>query len=319
MTHDLLDISVVIVTWNGKEFIGRCLSSIRCALRSLRAEVFIVDNASTDGTPDLVEKEFPDFTLIRNTDNFGFARANNIAMNFARGKYVCLINSDVIATPDCLEQMVRFMDEHEDIGLLGPKMVMPDGTIGTACMRRPTLRVWLVEAFGLRSIFKNTTLHMSKLNHQAIQDVDVLNGWFWMARKSAVDCVGLLDEHFFMYGEDIEWCHRFWKQGWRVAYFPNAEATHHVGASASRAPVRFYIELQRANLQYWKIHHGKLSQSAFLLIIILHQMARILGFSVLTVLGRAKRWETFHKIKRSTACLAWVFGFSGIQQRLSKF
>ena len=312
------DLSIVVVTWNGKDFVRHCLRSLQHAAGSLSYEFFVVDNSSSDGTPDMVEQEFPGITLIRNADNLGFARANNVAMKAATGKYFCLVNSDVIAIPNCLEQMARYMDDHEDIGLLGPAMIMPDGTVGTACMRRPTLRIWLVQALGLGSIFKSFTLHMHNLNHQKIQSVDVLNGWFWMARKRAVDRVGMLDEHFFMYGEDIDWCLRFWKRGWRVVYFPKAKSTHYVGASASRAPVRFYVELQRANHLYWKNHHNSLSRSAFLLIVILHQVVRILGFGALSLFQRSERWETSHKIKRSTACLAWVFGLSEIQQRLSK-
>jgi GT2 family glycosyltransferase len=313
--HDMPGISIVIVSWNAKHLVQQTLISLQQSCSDLSTEVFVVDNASSDGTPDMVQQEFPDVRLIRCQRNLGFAKANNVAMRLARGKYVCLINSDVTVPPGCLQRMVGYMEQDCSIGMLGPKMLARDGTTGPSCMRRPTLSIWLVHALGLSSFCKNLSLHVTNGDSAGVQEVEVLNGWFWMVRRSALDQVGLLDEQFFMYGEDIDWCHRFWENGWKVVYFPQAAAVHYGAGSSSTMPVRFYVEMQRANLQYWKRHHNRISQFAYILILFLHQIARVLGYGAVFVLKPSVRSDVSDKIKRSAACLCWLFGIRRSQEQ----
>ena len=166
----------------------------------------------------------------------------------------------------------------------------------------------MAQALQLSSLFKDFSLHILKLNRDADQEVDVLNGWFWMVRRSAIDTVGLLDEEHFMYGEDIDWCHRFRRAGWRVLYYPKAAAIHYCGGSSSRAPSRYYVEMQRANLQYWRRYHNPLSVGAYLLIVFLHQLLRLAGYSAMYVVKPAARTGASAKLQRSSACLRWLFG-----------
>lgn len=306
----MLDLSIIIVSWNAQKYVQQCLSTLRTACEGLTTEILVVDNASSDGTPALVEREFPEAIVIRNSANIGFARANNIGMRLAAGRYFALINSDVEVPSGCLQTMVSYLDSHPAVGLLGPGMLTPSGSLGPSCMRRPRLTIWLAWAIGLASICPGLSLQIANPTTMGTSDVDILNGWFWMARKSAVAQVGLLDEQFFMYGEDMEWCHRFWDKQWKVVYLREAEAVHYGGASSARAPIRFYLEMQRANYQYWRRYHGPVSRAAYIAISVLHHTCRVLGHGVLSFVRPSSRQEAEHKVKRSAASLKWLISGS---------
>jgi GT2 family glycosyltransferase len=149
---------------------------------------------------------------------------------------------------------------------------------------------------------------VSDFKHDRITDVDILNGWFWMIRREALDQVGLLDERFFMYGEDLDWCLRFQGAGWQLVFYPEAKAIHYGGASSSAAPVRFYVEQQRANFQYWRKHHGLLSQSAYGGIILLHNLLRLVGYLVVYPVSSSHKSDIGAKVRRSWALLGWMIG-----------
>jgi hypothetical protein len=149
---------------------------------------------------------------------------------------------------------------------------------------------------------------MRHLDHNSVQQVDVINGCFWVVRRQALSEVGLLDDNFFMYGEDMDWCKRFNAAGWKVVYFPLTEALHYGGASSSNAPVRFYVEMQKANLKYWDKHHGGLTKITYMAIISLHQLLRAIIFTAVYIFVPSKRNASFFKIKRSVAGLLILFG-----------
>ncbi len=304
----MFDIAIVIVSWNTRDVLRQCLESLSRACEGLSCQVFVVDNASSDGTPEMVRREFAGVTVVRNLSNLGFAKANNIGIRLAHARYLCLVNSDVIVPAGCLPKMLAHMESHPEVGLLGPRMLDAGGVPGASCMRRPTLAVTLVNALGLAGVFKRYRLHMDNYRSEAAQEVDVLNGWFWMARSIALDDVGPLEEEFFMYGEDIDWCHRFWQAGWRVVYFPEASATHLGGASSARAPVRFYVEMHRANMQYWRRHHSPASQAVYYALSVLHHAVRVVGYGAAYLLLPARRGEAGFKVARSAACLGWLLG-----------
>ena len=273
-------------------------------------EIIVVDNASSDDTVTTVLDLFPSVRLVQNEENFGFARANNIGISLISGKYVCLINSDVVIPDGCIEKMVKYMDEHVDIGMLGPKMILPDGTVGHSCMRFPTVWNWFCSALALDSVFKTSKIFsnfmMTDFNQDRTQDVDLLTGWFWMVRGEALGQVGGLDGRFFMYGEDFDWPKRFHQSGWRVVFYHEAEAIHYCGASSSRAPVRFYIEMNKANLQYFKKHHNMLSVIGFWLAILLRQVLRLVGYGGVYIFKQSRRVEAGFKVRRSLDCLLWL-------------
>lgn len=295
-------VSIVIVTWNAREYTRECLTSLRPVEAEGHCEVIVVDNDSSDGTPEMVAKEYPWVKLIQSGANLGFAKGNNIGIRQASGRYVCLINSDVVVPPGCLEKMTDYMEAHPDIGVLGPRMRAPDGGTGLSVMKVPTVWNSLCCALGNH----RGGYMMEDFSYDNTEDVEVLTGWFWMVRKTALDEVGGLDERFFMYGEDIDWCYRFTKGGWRVVYYAGAEALHYGAASSNNAPVRFYVEMHRANLQCFRKHHGALASGAFILVTWLHQLVRLAGYGALFVLRPCKRSSAELKIQRSLSCLGWL-------------
>jgi GT2 family glycosyltransferase len=303
-------VSVVIVVWNAKQYVLECLESLREHCANVYSEVIVVDNASTDGTAELVEEMFPEFRLIRNPGNFGFARANNIGIAHSSGDYVCLVNSDVKFVDDCISPMIEYLSHHQAVAMVGPKMLAPDGKVWRSTMRFPTIWNYFCRALGVDIAFKKSRLFggllMSDFDHQTTTPVEVLNGWFVVVRRRAMEGVGLLDPQFFMYGEDVDWCYRFRRAGEGVVFFAEAGAIHYGGASSSHAPLRFYLELYRATWQYWRKHYGGLAQLGFLAAFAVHHSIRLLGAALLYLCVPSQRSSTAAKVKRSLACLQWV-------------
>lgn len=314
-------LSIIIVSWNAKEYLFKCLNSLIPEIVSYQSEIIIVDNASTDGSPELVRDCFPNVKLICNERNLGFAKANNIGIRESTGEYVCLVNSDIMILRNCFDSMIGFMDKHPQIGMIGPKTLNPDGTLQPSCFSFPTFWNSLCRALALDSVFPKTEVFGRRLMtfwaHDSIRSVDALNGCFLMVRREALNQVGLLDEGFFVYGEDIDWCKRFRDAEWDVVFFPKAKAIHYGGASSSNAPIRFYLEMHRADMQYWRKHHGQLGEIGFLLITWVHHIVRIVGMGTIYLIRSSKRKQVLPKIKRSVACIYWLFHASN-QSRIAK-
>jgi GT2 family glycosyltransferase len=301
--------SIIVVTWNAKRYVDECIRSLAKHSDPASTEIVIVDNASTDGTPELIEEVLPQAVLIRNSSNLGFACGANLGLARARGKYLLLVNSDVTVPPGCVAKLTAFMEEHPDTGMLGPQMLSPDGAVRRSTMRFPTLWNQFRRALAVDSVFKSRWAGgflMPDFAHDRTRDVDILNGWFWVVRREALQQVGPLDQQFFMYGEDMDWCQRFQKAGWRRVFHAEASALHYGGASSAAAPVRFHIEMQRASLQYWKKHHGRLARAAYYGTAILHELLRVAGYGMLLVFRPNSRPEAAYKIRRSCALLRWL-------------
>ncbi len=301
------DVSFVIVTWNAKEYVSECLESLRENYRG-PAEIIVVDNASHDGTPEQVRENFPECRLVETGANLGFAKGNNAGIALATGKYLFLVNSDVKILPGCVETLAELMEANPSVGLAGPQMLGADGSVRRSTMRFPTLWNSLCRALALDSIFRRSRLLagylMGDFDHRQSRDVEILNGWFWVVRREALQQVGALDDRFFMYGEDMDWCYRFSKAGWRNVFCAESAAVHYGGASSALAPARFYVEKQRANLQYWKKHHGRVSAFAYLCTVLLHELLRTTGYTVAYLSRKSIREKAAAKVRRSVLCIA---------------
>jgi len=249
---------------------------------------------------------------VQSATNVGFAKANNIGIGISSGEYIALINSDVVVPDGCLEKMVDYLNQQADIGMLGPKMILRDGSVGQSCYRSPTVWRWFCNAVGLNFVFEEDLAigdsATKDFNHDKIREVDVLTGWFWLVRRKATDRIGVLDDQFFMYGEDLDWPKRFHDGGWRVVFYPEAYAIHYCGASSAQAPSRFYVEMNRANLQYFRKHHGLPGVVGFWLTTWLHQILRITGYCFVYMLNQSNRANAHYKVRRSIACLRWLMG-----------
>ncbi|GIM45657.1 glycosyl transferase [Collibacillus ludicampi] len=256
-----MDLSIIIVSYNTKDLLIQTLDSVFRYSEGVSIEVIVVDNASIDGSPSAVESLYPEVRLIRNSTNYGFAYANNQAIREASGRYILLLNSDTIVSEDTFRTMVHFMDSHPRIGASGCKVIKPDGNLDLACRRSfPTPLNSLYQALKLSKLFPKSrrfaSYNLTYLDEDETYPVDCLVGAFMMVRREAIEQVGLLDERFFMYGEDIDWCYRIKQAGWEIWYYPKTTIIHYKGASSRKKKVRIIYEFHRAMYLYYKKHHA---------------------------------------------------------------
>ena len=306
-----IDVSFIIVSWNAKRYLLKCLESLARTDRGYAGEIIVVDNASTDGSPQAVLECFPRVRLVQNEENGGFAKANNVGIQLARGRYICLINPDVEVLDDCVASLLQEMEAQPSIGMIAPMLIEGDGQTQISCWGFPSIWNMFCCALALDRLFPHCSfLNGYQMRHGRMdqaRDVDILGGAFWFTRREAVQEVGQLDEDFFMYGEDMDWCKRFWQKGWQIRFYPKARAVHYGGASSANAPTRFYIEMQRANLQYWRKHHCVGAWITIYFVCCLHHLVRIGGHFCGMLLRARRRAEHRFKGQRSLTCLIWLF------------
>jgi GT2 family glycosyltransferase len=308
----MIDASVVIVNWNSKNYLMKCLDSIRLHAGPLNVEWIVVDNASSDGSVEELRKCFPEVLWIESKENVGFARGNNIGIEKAVGRYICLVNPDVEFIDDCLGKLCRYMDSNQKVGICGPKILNKDGTIQYSCREYPTLWNNLCFALVLHRLFPKKKFFsnelMSYFDHNELREVDALSGCFMVARREALIEVGLLDDGFFMYSEDVDWCRRFHEKGWKVVFNPETEAIHYGGGSSANVSVRSAVEQERASLQYWSKHHGKMKTSLIRLILLVKHAVRIIPSVVAYLIRPGERRQSMDRLSRDTACMRNALG-----------
>lgn len=233
-----MDLSVVIVTHNHAEFLPACLQSLKPAMRHLSMEVFVIDNCSTDESAVLVHSYLPEVHLIVNDRRHGFAANNNTGMRLAKGDFILLMNPDTEACPGALETLVTYMSAHPDAGLCGAQLRFPDGSVQPSCRRFPTMRSVIARRTPLRRFLKESNFNlrhlMQDVDHTLEQEVDWMLGACLMTRREALNDVGLMDEGYYLYVEDIDWAYRMHKRGWKVIYVPMAQMIHHHQAATDR-------------------------------------------------------------------------------------
>jgi GT2 family glycosyltransferase len=267
-------LDVIIVSYNTLNLTLQAIQSVLAADWSFGVlTVFVVDNQSSDGTVDAIRSTFPAVQVIDPKENLGFSRANNRAMARSRGDYVLLLNPDTIVSKESLVEMKAYLDRHEDVGMATCKLQLADGRLDLACRRSiPSMWDGFCRASGLSHRFPKSRLfaryNLTYLDENETYDVDAVNGAFMFCRRAAVDQVGPLDEDFFMYGEDLDWCFRFRKAGWRIVYHPATTTIHLKGQSSGRKSVRMIDELFRSNEIFARKHffpkYGPLRRLGFL-------------------------------------------------------
>jgi GT2 family glycosyltransferase len=307
----MVDISVVIVGWNAKPYLKLCLESLASALPRRSMEVLVVDNASSDGTSEMITSRFPWVKLIRSEQNLGFSKGNNVAIRQCQGRYIALVNPDVIVFPGCLDALADYLDRNPKVGNVGPRVFNPDMSQQSTCRRFPTLWNNFCSASGLATKFKNSRLlageHMFYFPHDRELRVDVLVGCFSMIRRETFDAVGLLDEDLFMYGDDVDWCRRCWNAGWEVVFYPGAGAIHDRGKITAPFPVRFAVAQQRSVLHYWSKHHGHLGRLGIASIMLFHHVLRYSAAALAGVATPQRRELGKVRKQVSAACLRAFF------------
>lgn len=263
-----MKLSIVIVNYNVRYFLQHCLLSVQKACGSLDAEVIVIDNASTDGSAEMMKEEFAGVQYHYLDKNLGFSKANNIGIHRAKGEYVLLLNPDTLVRENTFTDCVRFMDGHPDAGGLGVKMVDGNGHFLPESKRGlPTPSVAFYKVFGFSRLFPKSRrfnqYHLGYLDENAVHEVDVLSGAFMLLRKTALEKTGLLDEDYFMYGEDIDLSYRITKAGYRNYYFPDTQIIHYKGESTKKGSLNYVFVFYRAMIIFARKHLEKGQASLF--------------------------------------------------------
>lgn len=257
-----MDLSIIIVNYNTKDLLYQTIKSVIDNTKDITYEIFVTDNASVDGSVQMIKETFKDVNLIESKENLGFPKGNNVAIKEAKGRYILLLNSDTKIVKACLQNSIKYMDEHKEIGALGCKVSLPSGKLDHACKRGfPTPEASLYYLLKLNKIFKNVNKFgkytMSYVKDDEVSEVDAIMGAFMLIPKEVIDKVGVLDETFFMYGEDIDWCFRIKEAGYKILYYPVEEIIHFKGSSSKKKRAMTTYEFHRAMIIFYNKHYRK--------------------------------------------------------------
>lgn len=305
---DAIDVSIVIVAWNTRQLMYDCLKSVYDVTKGIRFEVIYVDNASEDGSVEMVRKEFPQVKIIVNRENEGFVRANNRAIPISKGRYVFLLNSDTIVLDNAIAKLVDFADKHPKSGAVGCKVLNPDRTLQRSCSMFPSILNMFLSTTYLYKFFPRSRFFgremMTWWDFDAMREVEVVCGCSSLVRREAIDQVGLMDEAYFFYGDDPDWCCRFKKNGWKNYFTPEAEIIHYGGATTTQMPKVFKLQLYGSHLIFMKLHRSPLTFALARLLTSLFFILRVpywLFAALLVKKGKAKA------MRNVETCLAGGF------------
>jgi len=297
------DLSVVVVTWNTRELTRNCLRSVLDNAGTLALELFVIDNASDDGSAQMIREEFPSAKLIRNDRNRGFAAANNQALGLTSGRYILLLNSDTLILSDVLQKSVQYMDEHSVVGVFGCRVLNPDRTLQPTCFEYPSLLNLFLLTSGLSRLswprFFGKYL-MSGWNRDSEREVDVVTGCYMFIRQAALREVGFMDEAFFFFAEETDWCKSFRKRGWSVRFAPVGQIIHYGGASIKLIDQGRGILLTHALIAFHRKHGGPIAAFLAWALLLIFNVSRYIGWLLIWAFGRsdkaARRRDQFKEI-----------------------
>ena len=283
-----MDISVVIVSYNGKDLLSRCLQSLFISTGGLQCEVFVVDNASDDGTCELVRSSHSQVILIENRENVGFARANNQAITQCRGRYVLLLNPDAQIVAGTLRDLVAFMDGCPEAGVAGPRLLNRDGSLQWSIRNFPTKANQFFEALLLHKVIPRASRRLGEVvydpaTYSRAHECDWISGAALIVRREVFDQVGVLDERYFMYSEEKDFCLRVSRAGWKTYFAPVADVVHLRGDSLKHH--QFLTQLKSRLLYFEKFHNG-MDNVVFRLSLLISFVLRIVLWVVLSATGR---------------------------------
>ena len=318
-----VDVAILIVSWNAKQYLENCLESLFNTACDLDFSIWVVDNASEDGSVEMIRRNYPQVNIIESGSNLGFAGGNNLGLERIqieqKPHYICLLNSDTKVRDYWLDELFSYMEAHPNVGLSSTRIENADHSLQASCMHSPNYWNVFCRTFALDRLFSHSRFWDGGLmyywDHDKTKQVDVLFGCLWMARTEAVAEVGALDTDFFMYAEDMDWCLRFRRANWHIHYYPKTAIIHFGGGSSINAPERFYQEEKRSLLYYWRKHHGRTGLIYFYIMSLLHEFIRILMFGWRCV-RRTHKMTCSAKFKRSFKTFFWLLSFPRL--RLSR-
>jgi N-acetylglucosaminyl-diphospho-decaprenol L-rhamnosyltransferase len=283
----VVDVSIILVSWNTRDLLLACIDSLPAAIGNLRADVWVVDNDSHDDSVAAVRSRHPHVRLIENLANVGFAAANNQAIRTSEGRYVLLLNSDTVARPGSIEVLVRFADDHPRAGAVGGQLLNPDGSFQASRSRFPSLWSETLNATGLgRRLYGPWYPGYGPHQSQQPRRAEVLPGACMLVRRAAIEQIGLMDDAYFMYSEETDWCLRLHRAGWELWYLPDARILHHGGQSTRQVRDPMIAALYRSKVRFFRKHYGPLAAALLQLILVLVLRAK---WIILRLTGRMSR------------------------------
>jgi N-acetylglucosaminyl-diphospho-decaprenol L-rhamnosyltransferase len=286
-----MNLSIIIVNWNTRDLLARCLASVYAHLPQAEAEVLVVDNGSTDDSPTMVREFFPLARLIRNSQNVGFARANNQAMQECIGQSILLLNSDTEVKPGALDGLLQVMEQYPEAGAAGSRLLNPDGTLQCSCYPAPTLSREFWRMLHLDVLWPYGSYRMTDWNLDMPREVDSVSGACLLLRRTALDQVGLLDEDYFFYSEEVDLCYRLRRAGWRIYWTPQAQVVHYGGQSSRQLRDEMFLRLYWGKIAYFRKHHGRLSARLYKLVLAITSLPRLLLGPLAFLEGTPRRKE----------------------------
>lgn len=289
------DISVIIVSWNVRELLANCLRSV-LAQTGLALQVIVVDSASSDGSPELVAEQFPQVELVACQENVGFPRGNNLGLERANGRFILLLNPDTIVHGDALARMVSYLQQNPAVGVVGPQLLNDDGSVQSSRRCFPTLWTALFESTWLQPLAPQAVLdhyYARDVGDGATAVVQWVMGACLMTRQEVVAQVGGLDEAYFMYSEELDYCRRIHEAGWQVVYYPEAQVTHLSGKSSEQAVTQRHINFNRAKLRYFRKYHGRFAATVLRLFLLVSYGWQLTLEAIKGAVGhkRPLRWQ----------------------------
>lgn len=270
-----MDLSVIIVSWNTRQILRDCLESVTRQQTSAISEIWVIDNASSDGSAQMVREAFPDVHLIENSENVGFARANNAAIAASTGRYVLLLNSDTVVHPGAFDALVNFLDQHPEAGAAGPLTLNPDGSLQISCYPSPTVARELWFLLHLDRLRPYGSYDMANWNTAQPRAVDAVLGACFLVRRAVLEQVGVLDPSYFMYSEEIDLCYRIRRAGWRIYWTPQAKIVHYGGQSTRQVAASMFMQLYRSKVLFFRKNQGRVAAAAYKLVLLAVTLPRL--------------------------------------------
>lgn len=318
---DCSGLSVIIVSYNTRSLTLPCLEAAwsECSTLTTDTEIWLVDNASQDGSVEAVRAAFPSVRILANRLNIGFSAANNQALRQARGEFVLLLNSDAFLHSGAIETLWSYMKAHPKVAVVGPRLVNPDETLQPSCYRFPGPFRTLCENLLLTALFPNSRCvgDFRRWPHDAVRDdVDFVIGACLLVRREAITEVGLLDESFFLYGEEADWCFRMKRAGWQIAFTPQAVATHCGGASGKAQSAPVFCEFRRAQERFQRKHYGRLGLLFFRMMLLIGAVLRVILFGMQALLLPTRRSVRLSQVHLWQRIFLWTVGMrsTGLQE-----
>jgi GT2 family glycosyltransferase len=318
-----LDVSIIIVNWNTNDLLQNCLQSTLKQAGDLDYEIIVVDNASSDGSGEMVKQKFPQVKLIENTENRGFAAANNQGMAIAQGRYVLLLNSDTVILDNAIAKTVAFADNHPEAAVVGCRVLNPDRTLQPTCFMFPSVLNMFLWSTYLSKLFPKSKFfgreRMTWWNRTDVRDVDVVTGCFMLVRQEAIKQVGMMDERFFVYGEETDWCYRLQKAGWRILFTPNAHIIHLGGASSEQIKSEMVLQLRASILLFLKKHKGMSSYGLACLLVSFFFFLRLPYWLTTAVLSKQMKYSYLQTTKTyASGALKALLGWQALASKSNR-